>query len=212
MRFEKAHTGPRIAIALLFLTSTSTLASILLGRKDSEWIAYVLVGLWVVALSLVGTLIAARRPENPIGWLFLVSATFISLSSLAQAFAQRWVASGPTAELAAWFTLWLAVPGFAIFVWVFLFFPTGRLLADRWVWATRAAWAGTILMILKLALRPGPIDSSRPSRTLWGSSRLGRASTSSGTWVKDFLSAPPCWQPLRWWSELLEPRGPSACR
>ncbi|MGH2775877.1 MAG: hypothetical protein ACRDJT_10675 [Actinomycetota bacterium] len=161
-------SGPRVAIALLILTSASTLASILLGQRDSEWIAFVLVGLWIVALSLVGTLIAVRRPENPIGWLFLVSATFIALSSLAQAFAQRWGTSGPIGELAAWFTLWVAVPGFAIFVWVFMFFPTGRLQADRWVWVTRAAWAGTVLMILKLALRPGPIDSFPTTQNPFG--------------------------------------------
>jgi MFS family permease len=149
----------RTALAGLVLASVATLGSIVLAFGHPDLIAYVVLGAWVVFLALLGTLVAVRRPENPIGWLFLASATFIALSSLAQS----WVESSPTfggfTMITAWLTLWLAVPGFAIFVWVFLLFPTGRLLGPNWVWVGRAAGVGLFLMVVGLALRPGPLDS-----------------------------------------------------
>lgn len=137
----------------------STVVSVLLVGNHPDRIAYIFVGLWVLALSLVGALVASRRPKNPIGWLFLLSAAFVSFSSLAQALVERSLTSGTVLAPAAWLTLWLAVPGFGIFVWVFLLFPTGDLLSSRWVWVMRAAFVGLVLMVLKLAFRPGPIDS-----------------------------------------------------
>ena len=149
----------RLAPVGLAVTAISTVASVLLVGDHPDRIAFVFVGIWALALSLVGGLVATRRPDNPIGWLFLLSAVFVALSSLAQAWVERSLTSGGTpAELVAWFTLWLAVPGFGIFVWVFLLFPTGGLLAPRWVWVSRMALVGLVLMILKLAFRPGPID------------------------------------------------------
>jgi hypothetical protein len=150
---------PGLAPVGVAVTAISTVGSVLLVGDHPDRIAYVFVGVWALALSLVGALVASRRPENPIGWLFLVSAAFVSLSSLAQACAERSLPSGTFLEPAAWLTLWLAVPGFGIFVWVFLLFPTGALLSPRWVWVMRAAFVGLVLMVLKLAFRPGPIDS-----------------------------------------------------
>jgi hypothetical protein len=149
----------RTALAGLIFSSAATLGSIVLAVDHPDFIAYVVLGAWVVFLALLGALVAVRRPENLIGWLFLGSATFIALSSLAQS----WVESSPTVDgftlFTAWLTLWLAVPGFAIFVWVFLLFPTGHVLGPRWVWVARAAAVGLFLMVAGLALRPGPIDS-----------------------------------------------------
>jgi len=154
-----SRATPVLALVGLAVTAISAVASFGLVGDHPDRIAFVFVGVWVLALSLVGGLVATRRPENPIGWLFLLSATFVSLSSLAQAWAERSLSAGNPGELAAWFTLWLAVPGFGIFVWVFLLFPTGMLLAPRWVWVARIALVGLVLMVLKLAFRPGPIDS-----------------------------------------------------
>lgn len=158
MRRPGLRRGPQLAVAGLIATTISTVACLLLVGDHPDLIAFFLVGLWAVALSLVGALVASRQPGNPIGWLFLLSATCVSFSSLAQAFAERFLPSGP-GELAAWLTLWLAVPGFAVFVLVFLLFPTGDLLSPRWVWVMRAGWVGLALMVLNLALRPGTIDS-----------------------------------------------------
>ena len=150
---------PKLAVAGLVATVSTTLASVFLVGHHPDLIAYLAVGLWAVALSLVGALVASRRPENPIGWLFLLSATFVSLSSLVQGWAERSLSAGNPAELAAWLTLWLAVPGFGIFVWVFLLFPTGDLLSSRWAWVSRLGLVGLVGTVLRLAFRPGRIDS-----------------------------------------------------
>ena len=159
MKGVRISRDPKIALAVLVGTVIMILASVLFVGDHPDLIAYVFVGLWAVALSLVGALVASRRPDNPIGWLFLLSAVFVSLSTLTQAWAERSVSAGNPGEIAAWLTLWLAVPGFGIFVWVFLLFPTGDLLSPRWVWVTRMAMVGLVLMVLKLAFRPGPINS-----------------------------------------------------
>jgi hypothetical protein len=149
----------RFALAGLILASTATLGSIVLALDHPDLIAYVVLGAWVVFLALLGTLVASRRSENPIGWLFLASAVLIALSSLAQSWVEWSPTLGGFTLFTAWLTLWLAVPGFAIFVWVFLLFPTGRPLGPLWVWLARAAGVGLVLMVVGLALRPGPIDS-----------------------------------------------------
>ena len=154
-----SRVAPGLVPVGVAVTSISTFGSVLLVGDHPDRIAYVVVGIWVLALSLVGALVASRQPENPIGWLFLLSAAFVSLSSLVQAWAEGSMPSGTFLEPAAWLTLWLAVPGFGIFVWVFLLFPTGTLLSPRWVWVMRAAFVGLVLMVLELAFRPGPIDS-----------------------------------------------------
>ena len=150
---------PGLGPAGLAVSATSAVSSVLLVGDHPDLIAYFFVGLWAVALSLVGALVANRRPENPIGWLFLLSAAFVSLSLLAQAWAERSLGTGNPGELVAWFTLWLAVPGFGIFVWVFLLFPTGDLLSPRWAWVSRLALVGLVGMVLRLGFRPGRIDS-----------------------------------------------------
>src|SRR5206468_12132895 len=43
--------------------------------------------LFVIVFGVVGALIASRRPENPIGWLFLASAVLSGAQELAQDYA-----------------------------------------------------------------------------------------------------------------------------
>ena len=162
----------------------STVVSVLLVGNHPDRIAYIFVGLWVLALSLVGALVASRRPKNPIGWLFLLSAAFVSFSSLAQALVERSLTSGTVLAPAAWLTLWLAVPGFGIFVWVFLLFQPatcshpggyGSCAQLSWAWCS---WFSNSLF------DPDRSTVSQPSTIPSELSRLDRCSTSSGTWAK----------------------------
>ena len=50
----------------LFLTS--------LNERSSSFSDKVLISLLILAFSTVGALVASRRPENSIGWLFLSGA------------------------------------------------------------------------------------------------------------------------------------------
>ena len=85
---------------------------------------------------ILGWLIATRRPENRIGWMFLV----IGLSQAASGFVSEYAIYGlltrpgalPIAEIAAWIGVWVWVPGFVLLFVTILLFPDGRLPSRRW--------------------------------------------------------------------------------
>ncbi len=91
----------------------------------------------VVASALVGALIASRRPENLIGWFFVVSAICFAVSEATFRYAIYGLVidpgSLPAAKAMAWPQTWLWAPGAALVViFMPLYFPNGRLLSPRW--------------------------------------------------------------------------------
>lgn len=94
---------------------------------------------------VVGALVALRRPDNRVGWLFLAFATVATIAFTAG----RYWASGPDgpgsrpgASLVASLGVHLWHPGFAFFILSFLLFPNGRPLSRRWA---VAAWITAVL-------------------------------------------------------------------
>ena len=93
-----------------------------------------------MAFLIVGVLIAARRPGNPIGWLYLVAATFISFGgagNVAEQYAYYALVGHPGSLPAPEWMLWagqvmlsFAFPGVLFFS--VLLFPDGRLPSPRW--------------------------------------------------------------------------------
>ena len=93
-----------------------------------------LIGLWPFAV--VGALVAARQPRNPIGWLFCAIALSEQTRGLASTYARGALVANPggwpggveaivLARLAAYLPFTLAL--FAL-----LLFPTGRVPSARW--------------------------------------------------------------------------------
>jgi hypothetical protein len=118
----------------------------------------------VIALPFlaVGPLVAARRPDNPIGWLFCGVALLWMLTAAAASYAGYSTYGGgslPAPEIAAWVAAWIqAVPLFVGPLYLLLLFPTGSLLSPRWRWA---AWGIALLSVgsmISIALRPGRVD------------------------------------------------------
>jgi hypothetical protein len=102
-----------------------------------------------LAYATVGALITTRRPEHPVGWLFLgaglVGAAQLVTGELAAAFL---AASGLSAgvAVAAWASSQFQVAIVGLLVCVLLLFPTGRPPSRRWwlpVWAVAAGVALT---------------------------------------------------------------------
>ena len=95
-----------------------------------------------LSFALVGALIAARRPENPIGWLFLGFGVIAAVDFAAYSYAYRALVSHPgslpAGDAAASVADHVWHPGFGLFVFSFLVFPRGRLLSPRWRWVARA--------------------------------------------------------------------------
>ena len=104
------------------------------NAADLGRLIYSIIG---VTSVIVGGLVASRRPENPIGWLFLGSALFSTLRDLTAEYAVYGVETKPGAlpltQAAAGFSNSLEVLGAVLlFVLVPLYFPTGRPVSRRW--------------------------------------------------------------------------------
>jgi signal transduction histidine kinase len=137
-----------VALLLTFVQPVSSSASI--GSPSAD--LAVVIG--ILAFPFVGALIASRRPENRIGWLFLGTGLLFELSDLAANYAAYGLAHRtPGAALAALWgdATWL--PGTALTgTFLFLLFPDGRLPSRRWrplavalVAAVTVAFVGTFV-------------------------------------------------------------------
>jgi hypothetical protein len=118
----------------------------------------------------VGWLVARRQPGNPLGWLFLVVAVCLFLSTDGGEYAAfsyllgHHLPFGPVGLVLS--DIW--GPSLVLFALVILLFPDGRLPSARWRWALRAYLvvftaflAATAAAIVgALAERPIRVDST----------------------------------------------------
>jgi hypothetical protein len=110
-------------------------------------------------LAVLGALIAARRPGNPLGWLMGSAALFLGVFSFTQQYAPLAAAESlPGLDLASWLAAWTNLPGIAVTItFLFLLFPDGRLPSPRW---RPVAWlmaAATVVPAAVLAARAWPV-------------------------------------------------------
>ena len=131
-----------------------------MSRRVAGWLAWSLVGVdlvllvagWVftvaaddvtpvfdlissaalVALPLVGALIAARHPANAIGWLFCGAGILLAIAGATYGYAGYALTGDrnlPGGVAAAWLSSWVFLPAvFGIPQLLFLLFPDGRAL------------------------------------------------------------------------------------
>ena len=105
-----------------------------------------------VTYPVVGWLIVSRRPENPIGWIFVVVGLSQSIVALATQYAVYGLLAQPDslpyADFASWVTVWAWVPGITLLMLLVLVFPDGHLPSARWrpvVWIAVAALPLTLV-------------------------------------------------------------------
>jgi len=126
--------------------------------------------------AIVGAAIAVRRPQNSVGWIFLVSAVAIGVLELgadysAYAIVERGRAL-PAGDWAAWISGWsLTFAVGTISSYLLLVFPDGRLPSSRWrpvAWFTLFSLG---LWAVITAVSPGPIrGAAYASNPLWPAS------------------------------------------
>src|ERR687893_338845 len=134
---------------LTVLAMALTLVLTLLNSPSSSLRDMVALSLLLLAFSTVGALVASRRPENPIGWLFCAGAIVWMLGELALQYAVYALITAPSALPAGawmvWFGTWARGIGwFLIVAFLLLLFPTGRLPSPRWrlvLWGTAGSVA-----------------------------------------------------------------------
>jgi hypothetical protein len=113
-----------------------------------------------MAFAIVGAMIAARVPENPIGWIFCLTGVVLGVADFGSQYAEQmlFIASDPlpggrTAALLQ--ELGLA-PSFGLLSLALLLFPDGRSPSGRWRVVLWLALTGIGLSVFGAALRPGP--------------------------------------------------------
>jgi len=94
-----------------------------------------------VAIPVTGYVLASRRPENRIGWLFLVAGLGVGLTGFSNVYALHALfadpGSWPAGRAFAWLSSWIWVIPVAMLAFLFLLFPTGYVRSRRW---RPAAW------------------------------------------------------------------------
>src|SRR5207253_1351946 len=103
----------------------------------------------LLATATIGALVASRRPENAIGWIFCATALLNVAGLFAQEYAVYTLVTRPGGSplgvlatplpgslVAAWLGAWITNLGFGLLISFTLFlFPTGSLPSRRWKWA-----------------------------------------------------------------------------
>jgi hypothetical protein len=166
----------RAAYRLAWTTSAFTMVLVLgvaglalINESDIGSASFSIVG---VASVIVGGLVASRRPENPIGWLFLAGALISTVRGLAAEYAVYGTSTDPGAlpltRTAAGFSNAVELVGpVLLFILVPLYFPTGRPVSPRW---EVVAWLALGLLPVMVALQvvsPGEAVAGSGIRNPW---------------------------------------------
>jgi len=119
----------------------------------------------LLTFATVGSLIASRRPENLIGWLFCISTLFWALGSLLQEYTTYALITVPgslqAGALMGIIGHWIGGIGwFLMLTFLLLLFPTGHLPSPRWRFL---AWLIAALLVahsIAFLLSPYPYANS----------------------------------------------------
>ena len=75
--------------------------------------------IWGISFSAVGALIVSRRPENAIGWIFLLGGFFSGLNAFSSEYAAYALVTDPGpwpgGAFFSWLFAWVFAPGFVTF-------------------------------------------------------------------------------------------------
>ena len=122
---------------------------------------------WALSLVYVtvGALVASRRPENPIGWIFCGTGLIAnSFQGFAQNYADYALGVGYSSlrggEYMAWLSDWIGPPNATLAtVLLLLLFPGGRLPSRRWWIVVWMAVSGSAMLAVWVALEDGPLGT-----------------------------------------------------
>jgi hypothetical protein len=162
--------GAILTILSLYVTAPA-------AQPSSDWgsggaIGNLLILAPFLAFTIVGALIASRRPENSIGWICLVAGLFWTLIALDDQYTAYGLATTgvvPFPAAVAALSQWLWVPPVGLLsIYLILFFPDGRLPSRRWRPLAWFSGAVMVLVSLAIALAPGPLPDLGGVRNPFG--------------------------------------------
>jgi signal transduction histidine kinase len=114
---------------------------------------------YLLGLAAIGALIAARHPQNLIGWLMCAAAGTGGVIELCRSYSEYSLVNGHpglfAVEWVAWLGSWLWLPWLTLqVVYLPLLFPDGRVPSKRWAWLIWAATATALVSVISQALHP----------------------------------------------------------
>ena len=117
----------------------------------------------LLVFSVVGAVVASRRPDNPLGWLMLAMSG-MSVGLLADAYARYGLSTNPHAvgtSWAAWAFMVSVEAGTVPLAFILLLFPHGKLPSPRW---RVVAWAAAAVPLVgALATATSDVNFSAPA-------------------------------------------------
>jgi hypothetical protein len=110
----------------------------------------VAIALLAITFPLVGAVVAARRPRNPLGWIFCVIGLSYGLTVTGEAYAVYALLTAPGAlpggGLMSWLGNWTWALGLGLLMtFALLLFPDGRLPSRTW---RPVAWLSAVSIVL----------------------------------------------------------------
>ncbi len=135
------------------------------NRPPLEFLPVLLIAF--LAYSTVGAIVASRRPENAIGWIFCVFGVVLGFAFSGKFYADYTlvVAPGslPGAEIVIWTFSWLSPALLLAPAFLLLLFPDGRLPSHRWRPVAWLAAGAAVVSGVGFAFRFGVLDEDYPS-------------------------------------------------
>ena len=153
------HTARRLAWGLASLVPVAIVVVLPLKAANGE--VFTLVDAAQIlafgAIALVGAFLAAHRPDNPLGWIYLsLAVTMILVGGVTADYARYATVTRPGAlpfgTVAEWLSNWMWVPPLGILLtFAFLLFPDGHLPSPRWRPVAWTAVAAIVAMSVSFA-------------------------------------------------------------
>jgi hypothetical protein len=154
---DRPWMSPRAAASLAWLlcgvSLTFGLSGLVLESLNRHQIAdvtSVAIVLLAISFPLVGAVVAARRPQNPLGWIFCAIGIWYGLTILGEAYGIYTLRTAPGSlpggGLMSWLGNWAWAPALGLFMtFALLLFPDGRLPSHRW---RPVAWLSAASIVL----------------------------------------------------------------
>ncbi len=158
---------PALLLAASLALKLATVALVLstpVASRSAEGLGFLVWAPGVLAFAIVGAVVAWRRPDNPLGWLFLAVGLVEPMSLFGESYARLAAVSGgmPAGGEVGIVVASASTTTVALVLLVILVFPTGSVPSPRWqpfLWLV-AGWG--VALAVSTLIAAGPISETLP--------------------------------------------------
>lgn len=136
MRVLRPPWLPWALVGLTLAAAGPAMVLLYINEGSAELMEQLVYAGIFIGYGLVGALVAARRPENAIGWVLLGVSVLTGWGFFGEQYGRYALitdpGSLPAGELVGWLGIWLWFPGIGLLLFGLLLFPTGTVPSRRW--------------------------------------------------------------------------------